>query len=131
MKVGECGASSASSAFRASRRSYMVTDILLLYSRRRSLWWHWPAFVLVDEGLPSRRQARPLRCRQHTWCHHGPVPHLLRRRKIIYTAKEIHAQEQTLRASQQIEGYLPADNGMQKAFTGADMVVIPAGIPRM
>ncbi|GAB7342566.1 hypothetical protein MBLNU457_g0743t1 [Dothideomycetes sp. NU457] len=30
----------------------------------------------------------------------------------------------------QIEGYLPADDGMKKAFTGADMVVIPAGIPR-
>ncbi|KAF2484603.1 malate DEHYDROGENASE, NAD-dependent [Neohortaea acidophila] len=29
-----------------------------------------------------------------------------------------------------IEGYLPADDGMKKAFTGADIVVIPAGIPR-
>ena len=29
-----------------------------------------------------------------------------------------------------IEGYLPADDGMKKAFTGADMVIIPAGIPR-
>ena len=30
----------------------------------------------------------------------------------------------------QIEGYLPKDDGMKKAFTGADVVVIPAGIPR-
>jgi malate dehydrogenase len=30
----------------------------------------------------------------------------------------------------QIEGFLPADDGMKKAFTGADIVVIPAGIPR-
>jgi len=30
----------------------------------------------------------------------------------------------------QIEGYLPADDGMKKALTGADIVVIPAGIPR-
>jgi malate dehydrogenase len=29
-----------------------------------------------------------------------------------------------------IDGYLPADDGMKKAFTDADMVVIPAGIPR-
>ncbi|EMC97366.1 hypothetical protein BAUCODRAFT_449032 [Baudoinia panamericana UAMH 10762] len=29
----------------------------------------------------------------------------------------------------QIEGYLPADDGMKKALTGADIVVIPAGIP--
>jgi len=30
----------------------------------------------------------------------------------------------------QIDGYLPADDGMKKAFTGADIVIIPAGIPR-
>ncbi|KAL1302480.1 hypothetical protein AAFC00_002871 [Neodothiora populina] len=29
-----------------------------------------------------------------------------------------------------IEGFLPKDDGMKKAFTGADMIVIPAGIPR-
>ena len=29
-----------------------------------------------------------------------------------------------------IEGYLPDNDGMKKAFTGADMVIIPAGIPR-
>ncbi|GAM90843.1 hypothetical protein ANO11243_088890 [Dothideomycetidae sp. 11243] len=30
----------------------------------------------------------------------------------------------------QVQGFLPADDGMKKAFKGADMVVIPAGIPR-
>jgi len=29
-----------------------------------------------------------------------------------------------------IDGYLPADDGMKKALTGADIVIIPAGIPR-
>jgi len=29
-----------------------------------------------------------------------------------------------------VEGYLPKEDGMQKAFTGADIIVIPAGIPR-
>merc|ERR1711977_14264 len=29
-----------------------------------------------------------------------------------------------------IQGFLPADDGMKKAMTGADIVVIPAGIPR-
>ncbi|KAI9692024.1 MAG: hypothetical protein M1820_009599 [Bogoriella megaspora] len=29
-----------------------------------------------------------------------------------------------------VTGYLPADDGMAKAFTGADLVLIPAGIPR-
>jgi len=29
-----------------------------------------------------------------------------------------------------VEGYLPADDGLEKALTGANIVVIPAGIPR-
>ncbi|KAF2107509.1 malate dehydrogenase-like protein [Lophiotrema nucula] len=29
-----------------------------------------------------------------------------------------------------VTGYLPADDGLQKAFTGTDIFVIPAGIPR-
>ena len=29
-----------------------------------------------------------------------------------------------------VKGFLPADNGMEQALTGADIVVIPAGIPR-
>jgi len=29
-----------------------------------------------------------------------------------------------------ISGYLPADDGLKKALTGADVVIIPAGIPR-
>ncbi|VVT44098.1 uncharacterized protein SAPINGB_P000301 [Magnusiomyces paraingens] len=30
----------------------------------------------------------------------------------------------------EVKGYLPADGGLEKALTGADIVVIPAGIPR-
>jgi malate dehydrogenase len=29
-----------------------------------------------------------------------------------------------------IEGYLPPDDGLKKTLTGADIVVIPAGVPR-
>jgi malate/lactate dehydrogenase len=29
-----------------------------------------------------------------------------------------------------VTGYLPKDDGLKNAFTGADIVVIPAGIPR-
>jgi malate/lactate dehydrogenase len=32
---------------------------------------------------------------------------------------------------QKLQGFLPADDGLKKALTGADVVVIPAGIPRM
>ena len=34
------------------------------------------------------------------------------------------------RIPQKVTGFLPADDGMKKAFTNADLVVIPAGIPR-
>jgi len=30
----------------------------------------------------------------------------------------------------QVVGYLPPQDGLKKALTGADIVVIPAGIPR-
>ena len=29
-----------------------------------------------------------------------------------------------------VEGYLPPDDGLKKTLTGADVVVIPAGVPR-
>jgi malate dehydrogenase len=31
--------------------------------------------------------------------------------------------------NQKISGYLPKDDGMKKALTGADICIIPAGIP--
>lgn len=31
---------------------------------------------------------------------------------------------------QKVTGYLPKDDGMKQAFKDADIVVIPAGIPR-
>lgn len=35
-----------------------------------------------------------------------------------------------LNSEQTVSGYLPKDDGLKHALTGADMVVIPAGIPR-
>ncbi len=35
-----------------------------------------------------------------------------------------------LSREQKVTGFLPKDDGMKNAFTGADVVVIPAGIPR-
>lgn len=32
---------------------------------------------------------------------------------------------------QKITGYLPVNDGLKKALTGADVVVIPAGIPSL
>jgi malate dehydrogenase len=30
----------------------------------------------------------------------------------------------------EVKGYLPPDDGLKKALTGADIVIIPAGVPR-
>jgi hypothetical protein len=40
------------------------------------------------------------------------------------------ASPSTLTIDQKITGYLPKDDGLKLALTGADVVVIPAGIPR-
>lgn len=32
---------------------------------------------------------------------------------------------------QKVTGYLPDNDGLKKALTGADVILIPAGIPRM
>jgi len=35
-----------------------------------------------------------------------------------------------LTSEQKVSGFLPKDDGLKNALTGADIVVIPAGIPR-
>jgi len=45
-------------------------------------------------------------------------------------SRSIHKAGSLLTCSQKVEGFLPADDGLKKAMTGADIVVIPAGIPR-
>lgn len=42
------------------------------------------------------------------------------------TAKQVFEAEQ----EQKTTAYLPKDDGMKHAFSGADVIVIPAGIPR-
>lgn len=42
----------------------------------------------------------------------------------------LHFLSVTLTCIQKISGYLPKDDGLKSALTGADIVVIPAGIPR-
>ena len=44
-----------------------------------SLTFSLPASVPPPQGLPSRRQALPLRCRQHPRCGYRPFSHLLHR----------------------------------------------------
>jgi malate/lactate dehydrogenase len=43
----------------------------------------------------------------------------------------IRKEDRGLLWAQKITGYLPKDDGAKLAFKDADIVVIPAGIPRM
>jgi hypothetical protein len=44
-------------------------------------------------------------------------------------AQKVQAASDTPDGRQKISGYLPKDDGMKKALTGADICIIPAGIP--
>jgi hypothetical protein len=84
------------------------------------------ASVSPPQGISPHRRARPLRCCQHSRCCGRLVPHLLPRGMLLpapFTRDYTH-QGQT------VTGYLPKDDGLKNALTGADVVVIPAGIPR-
>jgi hypothetical protein len=44
-------------------------------------------------------------------------------------AQKFQPASDTPDGRQKISGYLPKDDGMKKALTGADICIIPAGIP--
>jgi malate/lactate dehydrogenase len=44
-------------------------------------------------------------------------------------AQKFQPASDTPDCRQKISGYLPKDDGMKKALTGADICIIPAGIP--
>ncbi|KAK9237789.1 lactate/malate dehydrogenase [Lipomyces kononenkoae] len=45
-------------------------------------------------------------------------------------ARGVAADLSHISTKAKVTGYLPADDGLKAAFTGADVIVIPAGIPR-
>jgi malate/lactate dehydrogenase len=44
--------------------------------------------------------------------------------------QQLKWRKQAEKSGQKVTAFLPPDDGMKKAFSGADVVVIPAGIPR-
>jgi malate dehydrogenase len=48
----------------------------------------------------------------------------------VVNAPGVAADLSHISSPAKVTGYLPADDGLEKALTGADIVVIPAGIPR-
>lgn len=50
--------------------------------------------------------------------------------RIPLSSENIDADSTLVLPQQKITGYLPKDDGLKNALAGADIVVIPAGIPR-
>jgi len=44
--------------------------------------------------------------------------------------RQVAADLSHIASPAQVEGFLPADNGAERALKDADIVVIPAGVPR-
>lgn len=90
------------------------------------------AAVAAPEALSARQRARTLRCREHTWCCDRPVSHFIqcRKWKIVNSVSDSQRTRLTLNPGQKTTGYLPPNDGAKTAFKDADIIIIPAGIPR-
>ena len=84
------------------------------------------AIVPPSQAQPSDHRAEPLRCCQRHGC----------KSTRLYSQGRMSANEQVaadlshIASPAQVSGYLPPDNGAEKALQGCDIVVIPAGVPR-
>lgn len=84
------------------------------------------ASVSPVKGQSSRWRALPIRCARYPRGHGRLVPHLNRCSKVSW----LKLPSSRNNGIQKITGYLPENNGLKQSLTGADVVVIPAGIPR-
>ena len=105
-------------------------SVLIENSRCWSIWWHWPG--KCNQLVHDRKVRRLLTPRLQ------PLSLLLKACPLVdhlslydvVNTPGVTADLSHISSVAKIEGYLPADDGMKKALTGADMVIIPAGIPR-
>lgn len=100
----------------------------LLQPTLNPIRWHWPTLVSLaeikpccDRGIPSD-QASP------------SLLSLIHARQLglydIVNAPGVAVDLSHIATPAKVEGYLPPNDGLKKALTGADVVVIPAGVPR-
>merc|ERR1712107_212152 len=94
-----------------STRCPLLLHLLLQQCQRGchgSRWRHWSASVYAAQVEPCCDQAGPLRHRCHPWCCCRPLSH---------------------RDSGRVAGFMGADQ-LEASLVGAEIVVIPAGVPR-
>lgn len=120
--------------------------------RRR--WWYWPASFAAAQAIFARHRSRPLRC--VSACLFSSsftaarcltsllfTPSLTIRDVSSFPANSsssltttsvnapgVAADLSHINTPSIVTGYLPADGGLGKALKNADIVVIPAGVPR-
>ena len=127
--------------------------------RSRCLWWYRPgklrlrsvttgttqywtaselAIVPPLQDLTSHRRSCIVRCSQYPRCRSRSVTHLLRRCTSLTSSRPMSASNKPL--SQTIGGYVAApgdfkgekpetEEAKKAALSGADIVIIPAGVP--
>jgi hypothetical protein len=123
----------------------MSCDIGFQGHRSRCRWWYWPAIVASLEAQPQGHQAVPLRypprpryasitfanrIQALTSFPQVSLPTLVTstpRARYDATAKISH---QHLTNSQKVTGHEATPSGLADALKGAEIVVIPAGVPR-
>jgi hypothetical protein len=84
------------------------------------------ASVTSLQSLPAHRRTFPLRCGQHSRCHCRSVTHLISSGELLRNPTATRDTE----GVQKITGYLPDNDGLKHALTGADICIVPAGLPR-
>merc|ERR1712038_2082427 len=94
-----------------STRCPLLIHLLLQQCQRGchgSCWRHWSASVYAAQVEPSCDQAGPLRHRRHPWC----------------CCRPFHIE-----TPGRVAGFMGADQ-LEASLVGAEIVVIPAGVPR-
>lgn len=88
--------------------------------------WYRSAVVTADEAEPSCFQARPLRYPTRTRSarpQFAIVVQMLRSAGVAADISHINTKSE-------VKGYDPTPSGLRECLTGAEIVLIPAGVPR-
>lgn len=106
----------------------MALTVLSGIQSHRSRWCggYWTATILADEAEPSGHRACPIRYQRRTW---SATEAILYGSPLILRAG-VAADIGHINTKSVVTGYQPDADGLKQALTGAEIVLIPAGVPR-
>lgn len=89
---------------------------------------HWPALVPSPQDQPSHHRGSNHASYMCAPCTNAPSLQLSL--YDIVNTPGVAADLSHISTPAKVVGYLPPDDGLKKALTGAEIVIIPAGVPR-